>query len=183
MKRVLISLASNDGQEKNLSKAREALAQVLISPVYTPAIWTEPYTSHPSPHTSHPSPHTPHLSPHTSHPSPHTSHLSPHTSHLSPHTSHPSPHTSHLSPHTSHPSPLTSHLYLNQLVSAQTDLDSNELNDRLKEIEKAQGRDDEARRQGIVPVDLDLLQHDGCRFHQRDWQRPYIQQLLPLIPE
>jgi 7,8-dihydro-6-hydroxymethylpterin-pyrophosphokinase len=141
LKRVLISLASNDGQEKNLSKAREALAQVLISPVYTPAIWTEPYTSHPSPHTSHPS------------------------------------------PHTSHPSPHTSHLYLNQLVSAQTDLDSNELNDRLKEIEKAQGRDDEARRQGIVPVDLDLLQHDGCRFHQRDWQRPYIQQLLPLIPE
>jgi len=68
---------------------------------------------------------------------------------------------------------------LNQLVSAQTHLDCDELNSRLKEIEKAQGRNDEARRQGLVPVDLDLLQYDQQRFHLRDWQRPYIQQLLP----
>ncbi|MBO7109818.1 MAG: 2-amino-4-hydroxy-6-hydroxymethyldihydropteridine diphosphokinase [Prevotella sp.] len=134
MHSVLISLASNHEQEKNLSEAREALAQVLVSPVYTSAIWTEPYHSH-------------------------ISHLTPLTS--------------------SHPSPHTSHLYLNQLVYAQTDLDCDELNSRLKEIEKAQGRNDEARRQGLVPVDLDLLQYDQQRFHLRDWQRPYIQLLLP----
>ena len=46
MHSVLISLASNHEQEKNLSEAREALAQVLVSPVYTSAIWTEPYHSH-----------------------------------------------------------------------------------------------------------------------------------------
>ena len=126
MHSILLSLASNYEQEKNLSEAREALAQVLVSPVYTSAIWTEPY-------------HSP----------------------------------------TSHFSPLTPRLYLNQLVYAQTDLDCDELNSRLKEIEKAQGRNDEARRQGLVPVDLDLLQYDQQRFHLRDWQRPYIQQLLP----
>ena len=121
MHSVLISLASNHEQEKNLSEARKALTQVLISPDYTPAIWTEPYGKK------------------------------------------------------------EGALYLNQLVSAQTDLDNDELNCRLKEIEKAQGRDDEARRQGLVPIDLDLLLYDQQRFHLRDWQRPYIQQLLPKL--
>ena len=119
MHSILISLASNHEHEKNLSEARKALAQVLISPDYTPAIWTEPFGKKEG---------TP---------------------------------------------------YLNQLVCAQTDLDIDELNCRLKEIEKAQGRDDEARRLGLVPIDLDLLLYDQQRFHQRDWQRPYIQQLLP----
>ena len=119
MHSILLSLASNYEQEKNLSEAREALAQVLVSPVYTSAIWTEPYGKK------------------------------------------------------------KGSLYLNQLVYAQTDLDCDELNSRLKEIEKAQGRNDEARRQGLVPVDLDLLQYDQQLFHLRDWQRPYIQQLLP----
>ena len=121
MHSILLSLASNHEQEKNLSEARKALTQVLISPDYTPAIWTEPYGKK------------------------------------------------------------EGALYLNQLVSAQTDLDNDELNCRLKEIEKAQGRDDEARRQGLVPIDLDLLLYDQQRFHLRDWQRPYIQQLLPKL--
>ena len=119
MHSILLSLASNYEQEKNLSEAREALAQVLVSPVYTSAIWTEPCGKK------------------------------------------------------------KGSLYLNQLVYAQTDLDCDELNSRLKEMEKAQGRNDEARRQGLVPVDLDLLQYNQQRFHLRDWQRPYIQQLLP----
>ena len=131
MHSILLSLASNHEQEKNLGEAREALAQVLVSPDYTPAILTEPYGKKQSS-------------------------------------------SSHLSPLTSHPSK-----YLNQLVSAQTSLDCDELILRLKEIEKAQGRDDEARRQGLVPIDLDLLLYDQQRFHLRDWQRPYIQQLLP----
>ncbi len=121
MHSVLISLASNNEQEKNLSEARKALTQVLISPDYTPAVWTEPYGKK------------------------------------------------------------EGTLYLNQLVSAQTDLDNDELNGRLKDIEKTQGRDDEARRQGLVPIDLDLLLYDQQRFHLRDWQRPYIQQLLPKL--
>ena len=92
MHSVLISLASNNEQEKNLSEARKALTQVLISPDYTPAVWTEPYGKK------------------------------------------------------------EGTLYLNQLVSAQTDLDNDELNGRLKDIEKTQGRDDEARRQGLAAV-------------------------------
>ena len=52
MHRVLILLASNCEQEKNLCNARLALAQILSSAVYTDAIWTEPEGT--SPVRSHP---------------------------------------------------------------------------------------------------------------------------------
>ena len=73
-------------------------------------------------------------------------------------------------------------LYLNQLVEATTMLSLEELNARLKQIECNFGRTPQKRRLGIVPIDLDILLYDGCRHHERDWQRPYIQNLLPEIP-
>ena len=127
MHSILISLASNHEQEKNLSEVRKALAQVLVSTVYSPAIWTEPFNMNFTPHTPPPS------------------------------------------------------MYLNQLVSAQTSLDADELILRMKDMELVQGRDEEARRQHIVPIDLDLLQYDTQRFHLRDWQRPYVRQLLDTL--
>lgn len=74
-------------------------------------------------------------------------------------------------------------LYLNQLVQACCELDSDELNQRLKDIEKALGRTDSLRLQGLVPIDLDLLQHDEIRFHERDWQRSYVRDLLVMLDE
>ena len=74
-------------------------------------------------------------------------------------------------------------LYLNQLVQAETILDSEQLTLSLKEIEKSLGRTDSMRRQGLVPIDLDLLQHDEERFHHRDWQRNYIRLLLDQLPD
>ncbi len=74
-------------------------------------------------------------------------------------------------------------LYLNQLLSARTVLDADSLVQRLKQIECDLGRNDDMRRQGLVPIDLDLLQHDGQRYHQRDWQRSYVQRLLPLLAD
>ena len=74
-------------------------------------------------------------------------------------------------------------LYLNQLLSARTDLDADSLVQRLKQIECNLGRNDGMRRQGLVPIDLDLLQHDDQRYHQRDWQRSYVQRLLPLLAD
>lgn len=55
------------------------------------------------------------------------------------------------------------------------------LNDFLKTIERQLGRTPEMRRVGTVPIDLDLLQWDGQRFHQRDWERNYMRQLLELL--
>ena len=72
-------------------------------------------------------------------------------------------------------------LYLNQLVSAETTLSTEQLNQRLKEIEVQMGRTPEHRRQRLVPLDLDLMEYDGERHHLPDWQRPYMQLLLKLI--
>ena len=42
---VVISLASNYGQQQNLHRARQCLEQILSSCHYTEAIWTEPFSS------------------------------------------------------------------------------------------------------------------------------------------
>ena len=53
-----------------------------------------------------------------------------------------------------------------------------ELNRRLKQIETDFGRTPEKRQRGIVPIDLDILQYGDQRHHERDWQRPYVADLL-----
>jgi 2-amino-4-hydroxy-6-hydroxymethyldihydropteridine diphosphokinase len=75
-------------------------------------------------------------------------------------------------------SSLHSPLYLNQLVYAQTSLTVDELQARLKQMECEMGRTADDRAKGIVRIDLDLLQYDSNRYHLRDWNRPYVQQLL-----
>jgi 2-amino-4-hydroxy-6-hydroxymethyldihydropteridine diphosphokinase len=69
-------------------------------------------------------------------------------------------------------------LYLNQLVYAQTSLSVEELQARLKQLELEMGRTQKDRQQGIVRIDLDLMRYDDCRYHEKDWERPYIKMLL-----
>ena len=66
--------------------------------------------------------------------------------------------------------------YLNQLCSATTHFDANLLNEVLKEIEKHLGRTH--NEDGIVTIDLDLLQYDSQRYHLRDWDRSYVKNLI-----
>ena len=66
--------------------------------------------------------------------------------------------------------------YLNQLCKGTTALGMNLLNEVLKEIEKRLGRTH--NEDGIVTVDLDLLEYDGERFHHRDWERIYVKDLI-----
>jgi len=73
--------------------------------------------------------------------------------------------------HVSRPSP-----YLNQLCEATTTFSANLLEEVLKEIEKRLGRT--RNEDGIVAIDLDLMQYDGERHHLRDWERDYIKDLL-----
>jgi len=69
--------------------------------------------------------------------------------------------------------------YQNQLLFASTTLDVADLESTLKTIEHEMGRNAADRSQGVVRIDLDLLLYDGCRYHLRDWERPYVQRLLP----
>lgn len=64
-------------------------------------------------------------------------------------------------------------MYQNRLVRGTTTLAVEELEKQLKEIEQALHRDGEK-----VTIDLDLMEYDFVRYHLRDWDRPYIQQLI-----
>lgn len=66
--------------------------------------------------------------------------------------------------------------YLNQLCRGTTALGMNLLSEVLKEIEKRLGRTH--NEDGIVIIDLDLLEYDGERFHHRDWERNYVKDLI-----
>lgn len=69
-------------------------------------------------------------------------------------------------------------LYLNQLAEGNTLLTIDELNKQLKDIEASFGRKPQKRQLGIVPIDLDTLEYDGQRYHEQDWQRPYVTSLI-----
>ena len=66
--------------------------------------------------------------------------------------------------------------YLNQLCRATTAFSMNLLNEVLKETEKRLGRTH--NEDGIVAIDLDLLQYDEEQHHLRDWSTSYIKDLM-----
>ncbi|MBR7030774.1 MAG: 2-amino-4-hydroxy-6-hydroxymethyldihydropteridine diphosphokinase [Prevotella sp.] len=66
--------------------------------------------------------------------------------------------------------------YLNQLCQGTTALGEGLLGEVLKEIEKRLGRT--KNEDGIVAIDLDLLQYDNRRHHLRDWDRNYVKDLI-----
>jgi 2-amino-4-hydroxy-6-hydroxymethyldihydropteridine diphosphokinase len=67
-------------------------------------------------------------------------------------------------------------MYLNQLCKGTTAFGFNLLNEVLKETEKRQGRTH--NEDGIVTLDLDILQYDDEKFHLRDWTRNYVKDLI-----
>ena len=67
-------------------------------------------------------------------------------------------------------------MYLNQLCKGATELGPNLLSEVLKETERRLGR--RHNEDGIVVIDLDLLQYDKERFHIKDWERNYVKDLM-----
>lgn len=63
--------------------------------------------------------------------------------------------------------------YLNRLATASTTLSADELQQTLKRIEH-----ESRRTKAHVTIDLDLMLYGDQRYHERDWQRPYIQRLI-----
>lgn len=69
-----------------------------------------------------------------------------------------------------------SNKYLNQLCKGTTAFGEGLLCEVLKETEKRIGRIH--NEDGIVTIDLDLLEYDGQRHHLKDWSRDYVKNLL-----
>ena len=73
--------------------------------------------------------------------------------------------------------------FRNCLTAFYTDLDIEEVIRRTKQIETLCGNTQEKRACGIVEMDIDVLFHHGQYYHEKDWDRPYVRQLLSeLLP-
>lgn len=67
-------------------------------------------------------------------------------------------------------------IYLNQLCKGSTEMSLEQINQSLKEAELRLGRT--RNEEGLVSIDLDLLQYDSQKYHLRDWERDYIKNLI-----
>ncbi|MBR1462691.1 MAG: 2-amino-4-hydroxy-6-hydroxymethyldihydropteridine diphosphokinase [Prevotella sp.] len=67
--------------------------------------------------------------------------------------------------------------FLNCLASGTTTDSFEEVNDWLKDIERQCGNTAEKRQEGLIEMDLDILEYAGDRYHEKDWQREYIVKL------
>lgn len=72
-------------------------------------------------------------------------------------------------------------IYLNCLAKGKTQRNAEALTAELKAIEIACGDSHEARRQGQVSMDLDLLRLGEVKYHEQDWQRPYVRLLIKYL--
>lgn len=68
--------------------------------------------------------------------------------------------------------------FLNCLAIGETSLSLHSLLSDIKRIERTCGDSPSLRQENIVCMDIDILLFGDQRMHKRDWQRPYIQQLM-----
>ena len=68
--------------------------------------------------------------------------------------------------------------YLNCAAMGTTNLPQDELQIRLKDIEKELGSTSERRSEGLVDIDIDLLRYGTEKLHEKDWERDYVRELL-----
>lgn len=68
--------------------------------------------------------------------------------------------------------------FSNQLATFQTSLTTDEIRQRLKEIEQDNGRTLQEKSQGIVKIDIDILIYGSRILKPEDLKRDYIQQEL-----
>jgi 2-amino-4-hydroxy-6-hydroxymethyldihydropteridine diphosphokinase len=63
--------------------------------------------------------------------------------------------------------------YMDRLVTGYTALSVDELQGLMKKTEAETGRTHEQ-----VTIDLDLLEYDEQRYHEKDWHRPYVTTII-----
>ena len=76
---------------------------------------------------------------------------------------------------------MVSDRFVNALAVAHSELPMEELEARLKDIEKACGRCQEEKERGIIRMDIDLMQYGEEKLHLKDWSRDYVLTLLECL--
>lgn len=65
--------------------------------------------------------------------------------------------------------------YMNAVVAGTTALQPDELRAALKRYEAACGRNDDTRRCGLVPIDVDIVMWNGAVLRNQDFQQQFFQ--------
>ncbi len=68
--------------------------------------------------------------------------------------------------------------FLNCLFAIHSDESVEAVNEKLKAIERACGNTPELRKKNIVVMDLDILLYEDQQLHAKDWQRPYVTEMI-----
>lgn len=68
--------------------------------------------------------------------------------------------------------------FYNAVMAGKTFMARNEVVEQLKRIEQLAGNTMDKRNMGVVEADIDLLMYDDEKLHEKDWQRPYIKELV-----
>ncbi len=68
--------------------------------------------------------------------------------------------------------------FLNCVAAFTTPLDYSHVRSHLKNMETVCGNTPAKRRRNKVEMDIDILAFNGQRYHQKDWDRDYIQGLV-----
>lgn len=71
--------------------------------------------------------------------------------------------------------------YINFLVAGATEKGVEEVVAELKQLETLCGNTRSLRNEGNVVVDIDLMLYDTTRYHEADWKRGYIIELLEMF--
>lgn len=72
-------------------------------------------------------------------------------------------------------------LFYNCLAYAKVDEDLSQVQQILKNIEKACGNTEADRALQKIQMDIDILMFGTRKLHEQDWQRSYIQELIQEI--
>ena len=64
--------------------------------------------------------------------------------------------------------------FLNLIALFETDLDRETLEAQLKKLEAMLGRDHDEDEEGIIPMDLDIIEWNDEVYKPRDMVRPYV---------
>lgn len=72
-------------------------------------------------------------------------------------------------------------MFQNGLALADTCFGAGEVQGMFKAMERLCGRRPGDKAQGVVVMDIDLLQYGEMRLHENDWQRPYVARLLEML--
>ena len=73
---------------------------------------------------------------------------------------------------------IESNKFLNCMAVAESTHNLKQLEMALKQIEKKCGDSKPKRQMNIVKMDIDVLEYRGVVYHEKDWDRPYIKELL-----